>query len=172
MSRKPTSSSLRFHLLGHRGQGSCPPTGFSLIEAVVVMAIMAVLSAIAVPRFANALGTKAVDLAARRLATDLRLAQAQAIKSGRQQSVTFSVLTNSYTLVDRPHPDHPSGLYTVKVGDPPHGGAVISSVDFSGETLTFDRFGGPSAPGAVVITLQGRQKTVRVGAGAGRITVE
>lgn len=149
------------------------PAGFSLTEAVIVLAIMAVLSAIAVPRFANAIQASAVDLAARRLAADLRLAQAQAIKTVKQQSVTFSVLTNSYTLVDMPHPDHPSKTYTVKLGDPPYEGAKIESVNFGGPTtLAFDRFGGPSVTGTVVISLRDRQKTVRIGAGAGRITIE
>jgi type IV fimbrial biogenesis protein FimT len=173
MSRMPSWRSSQRGLAGYFGRGRCRWAGFSLTEAVVVMAIMAVLSAIAIPRFANSLQAKAVDLAARRLAADLRLAQAQAIKTVHQQNMTFSVVSNSYTLVDMPHPDHPSRTYTVKLGDPPFEGARMTSVDFGGlTTLTFDRFGGPSSPGTVVITLQGRQKTVRVGAGSGRVTIE
>lgn len=149
------------------------PAGFSLTEVVIVLTIMAILSAIAIPRFANAIQAGAVDLAARRLAADLRLAQANAIRTVTQKSVTLDTATNSYTLVGMTLPDHPSKAYTIKLGDPPYEGAKIESVNFGGPTtLAFDRFGGPSVTGTVVISLRDRQKTVRIGAGAGRITIE
>ena len=164
--------SSRLALEGRGPHHSRRSSAFSLAEAMIVLAIMAVLSAIAIPRFANAIQTSAVDLAARRLAADLRLAQAQAIKTVTQKSVTFDTAANTYTLVGMTLPDHPSKTYTVKIGERPYEGAKITSVDFSGTTLTFDRFGGPVTAGTVVISLQGRQKTVRVGAGAGRVTIE
>ena len=148
-------------------------TGFSLAELALVVVIMAILSAIAIPRFAAATRNSAVDQAARRLAGDLRLAQAEAIKTQRQQSVVIDIGTNAYTLVGMAHPDHPSGTFVVTFGGQVYRDVRISAVDFGGANiLTFDRFGGPSSPGTVILGSTARTKTVRVAAGAGRITVE
>ncbi|HSW44533.1 MAG TPA: GspH/FimT family pseudopilin [Phycisphaerae bacterium] len=146
---------------------------FSLAELILVLVIMAILSAIAVPRFAAAARNSAVDLAARRLAADLRFTQAEAIKTQSRKSVTFSTSTNSYVLVSMLDPDNDSRTYRVNLGDPPYEGICILSADFGGTSiLTFDRFGGPSAPGTVVVGRGQHTRTVRVASGAGRITVE
>jgi prepilin-type N-terminal cleavage/methylation domain-containing protein len=148
-------------------------SGFSLAEVVIVMAIMAILAAIAIPRFAAAAQNSIADLAARRLAADLRLAQAQAIQTQQQQSVVIATDGYSYTIPGMAHPDHPAKPFVVLLGDAPYRGAWISAVNLGGSRiLTFDRFGGPSASGTIAVTAASRTRTVRVASGAGRITLE
>ncbi len=147
--------------------------GFSLVEMIVVLIIVGLLSAIAVPRFAGAMQSGNADLAARKLAADLRLAQARAIQTQQQQSVVFSKDGLSYTLSGVTDPDHPSRSYVVLLNQPPYTNTLIAGVDLNGEQiLTFDRFGSPSAPGTIVLATGKRTRTVRIGAGAGRISLE
>jgi len=154
---------------------NAPPaaSGFSLAEVVIVMVILAILSAIAIPRFAAAAQNGTADLAARRLAADLRLAQAQAIQAQQQQSVVIDADGGSYTMVGMAHPDHPARPFVVLLGEPPYNGVRITAVNLGGpRILTFDRFGSPSAPGTITVTAANRTRSVRVSAGAGRISVE
>src|SRR5688500_12739493 len=61
--------------------------GFSLIELVLVVATIAVLSAIAVPKYADAMNRYRVDLAAKRVVADFALARSSARGSGLGQVV-------------------------------------------------------------------------------------
>lgn len=150
-----------------------PSAGMTLFELIIVMAIVAILSAIAIPRFAAAMQNTTLEGAAKRVACDLRLAQANAIKKQGTQAVTIDVAQETYELVGMADPDHRSTTYIINLKDPPYQGVGITSADFGGTaTLTFDRFGSPTAPGTIVIEARSRQKTVRVAAGAGRITIE
>ncbi len=147
--------------------------GFSLAEMIIVLTVVALLSAIAVPRFAGAMQSGNADRAARKLAADLRLAQARAIQTQQQQSVVFSKDGLSYTLAGMTDPNHPSRSYVVLLNQPPYTNTVIAGVDLSGsQILTFDRFGSPSTPGTVVLAAGKRTRTVRIVAGAGRIDLE
>jgi type II secretory pathway pseudopilin PulG len=97
-----------------------PPAGATLFELVIVMAILAIVAAIAIPRFAGAIQIAALDDAVKRVACDLRLAQANAIKKQQQQNVTFDVTNNRYELVGMPNPDHPAASYIVSLTEPPY----------------------------------------------------
>jgi prepilin-type N-terminal cleavage/methylation domain-containing protein len=150
-----------------------PASGFSLVEVAIVMVILVILSAIAIPRFATAAQNSTADLVARRLAADLRIAQAQAIQTQQQQSVVIAADGYSYTIVGMAHPDHPAKPFVVLLDHVPYRGAWISAVNLGGtRILTFDRFGGPSASGTITVTAASRSRNVRISAGAGRITVE
>src|SRR5438105_3411892 len=63
---------------------------FSLVELTVVLALVVIVSAIALPRYWSSAGYYRVDLAARRLAADLALAQTHARTTAQFQNVRFS----------------------------------------------------------------------------------
>jgi prepilin-type N-terminal cleavage/methylation domain-containing protein len=71
--------------------------GFTLIEMMAVLGIMAILMAIAIPRFMSVLPGLRVTQAARQLATDLQLARMKAISQNRRFRVNF-VSATSYTI--------------------------------------------------------------------------
>lgn len=59
-------------------------SGFSLIELMVVIAIMALLAAFAIPGYSNWVGNSRVRSATEALANDLRRAQAEAVRRSHQ----------------------------------------------------------------------------------------
>ena len=69
------------------GYGTAPGgavfRGFTLVEALVVMAIIAILLAIAMPSFRDFAAARAVDAQISDFAGSLRLARTEAIKRGR-----------------------------------------------------------------------------------------
>ena len=68
---------------------------FSLIELVMLMAIMATGAMIIIPKFANFLAYYAIDAQARRLVADLRLARQLAIFEQRDYEVAFAASAQS-----------------------------------------------------------------------------
>lgn len=64
-------------------------TGFSQLELIIVLGILAILVAMAVPSFQSTLERNAVIAAAEAMSNDLRWARSEAIKRGVQATVVF-----------------------------------------------------------------------------------
>jgi type IV fimbrial biogenesis protein FimT len=67
----------------HSPPGGIAIRGFTLVEAMVVMAIIAILMAVAVPTFRDFTASRAVSAQISDFAGSLRLARTEAIKRGR-----------------------------------------------------------------------------------------
>ena len=144
---------------------------FTLIEAVIVIAILGTLAAVAVPRFASAQLRYKADVAAKRIAADLALARNQAIAASADRQVVFDTANQQYQLTGIDDPDNPAATYTVTL-DGQDLDATLTSADFnSTTTVTFDGFGRPTAGGNVVITRGGFAKQINVNPETGRITI-
>jgi Tfp pilus assembly protein FimT len=119
----------------------------------LVVATVAVLSAIAVPRYADALARYRVDLAAKRVAADLMLARSNARTTSTVQVVDFASPAHGYTLAGMTAADGQSGDYAVRLGDEPYR-TFIQSASF-GEpavpVVRFDRYGVPDKGGTIVV---------------------
>lgn len=70
--------------------------GFSLIELIVVLAILAAATALALPRTGGALQGASLDSAALQLASALRLARADVIRSSRDRTLTLDMNQKAY----------------------------------------------------------------------------
>lgn len=66
------------------------PKGFTLLECLVAVAVMAILTVLAVPAFRDLLVRRSVSVTAEALVSDLRFARSEAIKRGTQVSVCRS----------------------------------------------------------------------------------
>ena len=88
---------------------------------------MAVFAAIAAPRYGQASGRYRLDLAARRVAADLRLAQSYAKAASASRTVVFTVETDQYQLSGVPAPDGATGDYTVSLSAEPYRGGLSPS---------------------------------------------
>jgi len=72
--------------------------GFSLIEALVVMAIIAILGALATPFFGGFLENRDLKSAARSLAGDIFELKERAIGEDRLYQIAFNVGANNYVM--------------------------------------------------------------------------
>lgn len=79
-----------------------PAGGFTLLELLVVLAIAALLLAVVPPLFSAALPGVELKAAARRVASGLRLAREEAIRSGRDAAFILDVEERSFR-VDGPY---------------------------------------------------------------------
>ena len=153
---------------GQRRVGGAARNAFTLVEAFFVMVILAILSAIAVPRYAGFVANQQLEGAARRLTADLSLAQRQARRSSASQTVVFDVPNSKYQLVGMKHPDHASQPFEVCLKDEPYRARIVSA-SFGGDaTLVFNGFGVPDTAGTVVIAVGAYQKTINVDLETGR----
>ncbi len=144
-------------------------TAFTLIELVMVLVIMAILSALALPRFSGAIVNHRLDAASRRIALDLTFAQRRAKITSASQTLEFYPGTDSYELVGVASLDRPAHGYIVDLAEDPYA-ARITKADFDGDTtLVFDGFGLPESGGWLAIRVGGYYKTITVGSLTGQV---
>ncbi len=146
--------------------------GFSLFEVLLVLAIMAIFTAVAAPRYGRASGRYRADLAARRVMADLRLAQSCAKATSSTRTVSFFTATDQYQLSNVSAPDGVPGDYTVVLSGEPYG-ADLTSVSFNGNSqVIFNGWGLPNKGGTVVLSAGAEQRTVGVDGVTGRISLQ
>jgi Tfp pilus assembly protein FimT len=137
---------------------------FSLLEMTLVVATIAILAAIAIPRYADAIHRYRVEMAAKRVVADFALARASARASGAGQVVDFSAPADGYTMAGLAAPDGRAGSYVVRLSDEPYK-CTISSAAFGNvapgtSSVRFTRYGTPEAGGSVVVSAGGYSRTV------------
>lgn len=144
--------------------------GVSMLEIVVVVALIAIMSGVALPRFSAATARYQADLAARKVAADLEQARRNARQTGSVMTVTFDLTRDSYVI---PGDSGLTGGYSVNLRDSPYS-CRISSATFAatGTQLTFDAWGQPTPASDNIITIRcGNQtRTVTVNGSSGVAT--
>lgn len=121
--------------------------GFSLVELVVVLAIMGVVAGLAAPRYAASRARYRAHASANRIAADLTAARARALAAGAGVQVEFKVGQSIYSISD---PLSGIGL-DADLDAEPYLSRVISA-DFGGiEAARFNGFGDVIEEGKVVV---------------------
>ena len=120
--------------------------GFTLIELVAVMVLIATLGAVALPRFTHNDAT--VPAHADQLGRAIRHAQAMAMSQGRSltvdiQSVTSYAITDGITATPVRNPAGEEQTYT-----------LINAVTLAGTDVKFDSLGRPLNGAALASTAQ------------------
>jgi prepilin-type N-terminal cleavage/methylation domain-containing protein len=147
--------------------------GFSLIELVLVMTIIAVLSAIAVPRYADALARYRADAAANKIVADLGYARKLARSTSTSVSVRINPNMDQLRLIDIPDPDFPGRLHTTtELWNRPYHAKVTSS-NFGGDLkIIFDGYGVPDSGGTAVLTVGSETRTIVLDPDTGKAVVQ
>lgn len=133
-------------------------SGLSFIELTTVVLIIAILSAIAVPRISQSVSEQRVHSAAQRLAADIEFAKSQAKTLGRTVSVTFQSNQRGYSI-DVDAPDG-GGTYAAELTDV----TVSATLSGAATTLDFDVYGTPSAATTATLSSGSHSATVTVSA--------
>jgi prepilin-type N-terminal cleavage/methylation domain-containing protein len=143
---------------------------FTIVELVIVVMIVGIMAAVAMPAFLNSLSFHRVESAARRVKADLELARHTARLTSAAQWLSFT--NGTYTLSAGVKSfDDPGNAYVVDLADEPY---EIGSVtpDFNGSaTVSFDGYGAPSSAGTVILATNGHSCTLTVNGITGEVTI-
>lgn len=156
----------------YRGSG-----GFTLAEMIIVVVILAIAAAMAIPMFSSAGSMKAAS-AADTIAADLEYAKSMAISRGRSYSVVFDTATESYRVEDQDgvviaHPVKKGFNYVVDFRkESSLSGVDMTSANFGGTgSVTFDFLGSPDNGGTVGLSSGGFSVSVIVEPVTGFISI-
>jgi len=85
--------------IGDRGAAR----GVTLLELLIVLAIMAIVAGFMIPMFGGPISTSELRSAARELAAGLRLAQSEAVSQRRQTFLVLDVAGKRFKVDNDPH---------------------------------------------------------------------
>jgi type II secretory pathway pseudopilin PulG len=151
--------------------------GVTLIELAVVVLLLAIVSTIAIPRFANTLNSTSVKTAAQRIGRDITLVRSWARITSHSQSIAFDTVQNTYTMPGVPSADHSAGTNTVALSDGTLKATLASvSLGTGSTTLTFNGFGVPvglpAGGGAIGVSAGPASSTILIDSITGFVTIQ
>ena len=156
-------------------------SGYTLVEVLVVVLIVSTLAAAALPALAATLESMKATALAREIATDMRYAQALAVKTGVRHRVSFWTPGQAYDTcrweggawVLCTHPITKKNWVVGTDARSSFAGLTMTASQFgSGGCLYWNPSGAPDDGGYVRFTLGRITRTIRVAPLSGRITVE
>ncbi len=137
----------------------------------MVMAIVAGLSAIAIPRYSGAVVRYRAEAAAKRVVIDLEYAAAYAHQTGQNISVEFKVGVEKIIIPSLPGYDQ-HAFYKTLFAQAPYKVDLLN-VDFGGDRFViFDGYGVPDSGGLVRVQAGTLIKTITLDADSAQATVQ
>jgi len=139
-----------------------------MVEVVFVVAILGILGALSLPRYAEFVARQQTDAAARRLVSDLALAQRHARLTSSPQRVVFSVGGSVYQLPDMKDPDRRTEDYAVDLSRDPYRAVIIAASLGADTEIIYDGFGAADSPGVIILGVGRYRQVITVDGGATR----
>lgn len=137
----------------------------------MVLGIISVIAAIAVPRYGNAASRYAAEAAAKRIAADLDQARELAKAASASYTVNFQTATASYDFEPIGVLSTDPAAQVVRLDREPYV-VNIASVSFGGDaTVVFNGYGVPDSGGTVQIKRGTREYLVTLSATTGKSVV-
>lgn len=120
-------------------------SGFTLIEILFAIGIIAVTAVIGIPFYQNAVKNLNLNSVSRSVASDLRYAQQLAVTTQANHSVIFDISGNSYRLKNE------DSQNTIKAADINDGISLDSIVGLENDTVTFNATGAATSTGTITL---------------------
>lgn len=144
--------------------------GTTMLEMVLVLAIVAVVAVIAWPRVAAPTARYRAEMAARRAAADLEWVRRRARAAGSSRTITFDANGGAYSVARLGDASDPNANYSLDVRNTYS--AELSANFGGGPALTFDGYGEPQAAGRVTFTVGTVQRAAVLDVGGALVRVE
>jgi len=138
----------------------------------MVLFALALLAAIAAPRYASALANYHVDAAAKRVAADFAYVQAQSRATGKSQTITFTPAGLKYQVTGVAGLDNRASGFMVDLSAEPYSVTGLTAKFGPKTQVTFDQYGTPDNSGTVTVNVGVTSKTITLDSGTGKLTVK
>lgn len=159
---------LRPMMMRNRDNSNSRWRAYTLVEIAIAVAVIAMMAAIALPRYSSATDSYRAEMAARRVCADLTLARQQAIATSSAVTVSFSPASSSYTIAISGVSNNP--MPVVLSADPFDCGLEAS---FAGTlAVSFDAYGSASNGGQIAITCHNANRIINVEQTTGKATIQ
>jgi prepilin-type N-terminal cleavage/methylation domain-containing protein len=151
--------------------------GFTMVELMIVLLILGMVAAVAVPSITSSLDEMKMDGAAREVVSAIYYAQSISIKEGDSYGVKFNETTQAVLCFKPPgnapilHPIDKKPYIIDFIGAGPLQGLKIVSTTFVGNKVNFNELGEPSESGSAILAYGGIQKTINVALPLGGVSV-
>jgi prepilin-type N-terminal cleavage/methylation domain-containing protein len=148
------------------------PAAFSLIELLIVLALIGVLTAIAAPKLGNSLARCRVEAAAKRIVADLAYAQRRAKLTSAAVTVTFNLSASTCTVSGAKALERAGAAYTVNLTKAPYQSQLDNANLGNDAVIVFDGFGHPDSGGMIVLHSGPQARLITIDPNTGQATVQ
>jgi prepilin-type N-terminal cleavage/methylation domain-containing protein len=144
---------------------------FSMIELVVVLMILGILAATAMPTFYRTLEQQRLESAARRVRQDLEQLRQTARTLSKTETLTATSAT-AYTLSsDVQGLDHKNLSYAIDLALAPYYVSNITTSTGFPAQVSFDGFGTTTTSGNIIMRLGAFQRTLTLDSSTGQVSI-
>lgn len=142
--------------------------GFTIFEVLVVMIIVGILIAVAVPTYTTTIRNMKMNTALTQIVSDLRQMQARSMAKGQQHGIKFTNESNTYETITDGYTAN-----TIEVMNLPEGMSVMYAL-FPSNTIYFERSGAPNQGGMIKLKHESSyyMRYISVAGTTGRIKIE
>jgi len=138
---------------------------FTLLEVVMVLIIMSITAAMAVPRYVGFMTKNRLEAAMNRVQADLEAAREKAKHTGLCQAVTFDTITHTYTIGEWKQ----LPTQTVNLAAEPYNARITKAVFNTDSTIVFDGFGEPDSTGSLTVQVGAYSQDLTIGLSLSRL---